>query len=120
MDVSQFTGEGYVLCKNTMQFGKPYQGYFPDLLERFVPDHDTVIDYNSAYIFRSFCCPVIVPTLYTSAFICGVLGLFEKGLTCDMSESCCNIADTLIYNTTQYGKNTCLYETCCAGKNEQK
>ena len=119
MDVSQFTGEGYVLCKNTMQFGTQYQGYLPDLVEKFDPKKDTIIKSKSAYIFRSCCCPVIVPTLYTSSFICGVLGLFEMGCTCCMSETCCNIADTLIHNTTHYGKNTCLYETYCAVTNEQ-
>ena len=104
-----------LLCENKMRFGNCYQGFFPDVSDKFVNGMDTVENSTCPYMFRSCCCLVIGSIFYTSSIICGVFGIFECVVTSGKSDKCKNTADIFCHNTTQWG--TCLYEICCARDN---
>ena len=119
MDVSQFTGGNHVLVENYMQAGNEFPGLIPDFSVR-LSDGDTFNNSTCSYMFRSCCCIIIVPTSYVCSILCCVGGVFESFIPHSTPNHCCDTADTLFYNTTQWGKHTYLYENCCAGKKRSK
>lgn len=111
MDVSRFTtGKTSVLCENSMHIETQYLGLTPLVFNA----HEVNDTFNAnTYIIRSVCCIPIGATCYAVAAVCGACGCVVTIIT-GLINPCCVASEHLSYNTTQWGKQSCLYETFCS------